>query len=93
MAATKFVLWPEDQQTAAASYAAAINAYSQSTYSEQFAGDWYPMQDVNSKWVVPYYGPPAENAGGLCVEQPAFVPMRDNTELVDFVEWPQEEQS
>lgn len=93
MAASKFLRWPEDQQVAAQGYTAAVNAYSNQTYNEQFCGAWYPIQDVDSKWVVPYYGPPSSNAGGECVEQESFIPMRQGAELVDFVEWPPEEEA
>lgn len=88
MAATKFLRWEAHQEAAASTYVTAINGHSQANYSEPFAAEWYPRQDVDGKWCAPYYGPPAVGSGGPIVEPEGFDELRSGAEMVDMLYWP-----
>lgn len=90
MAATRFLRWASNHETAAQAYVTAINNHSQTSYSEPFAAEWYPRQDVDSKWCSPYYGPPAVGSGGPIAEPDGFEALRTGAETVDALYWPEE---
>lgn len=88
MAATKFLRWASNEETAAQAYVTASNDYSLTHFSEAFAAEWYPRQDVDSKWCAPFFGPPAVGAGGPIAEPDGFPELRDGAETVDQIYWP-----
>lgn len=91
MGQTKFLRWAEANLSEAQTYMSAANDYSQSHWDEQFCAEWYPRLCVDGLYVVPFFGPPAEGAGGLIEEPDQFAALRVNAEIVDMVYWPDDE--
>ena len=89
---TKFVKWPPEQQAKAVAYEAECSVQLRIMTGEP-SDIWYiPREDRNGNWTVALYGPPWIWDQAEVPEPPSCAALRVDGVVVDFPEWPVEEE-